>query len=738
VSVEELRRILREYWGYGEFRPLQAEAMRAVTDGRDSVVILPTGGGKSLCFQAPALQLPGLAVVVSPLISLMKDQVDALADCGVPAACVNSTLSYEEKRGVTADIRAGRLKLLYLSPERLMMERTLEFLKEIPLSFFAIDEAHCISEWGHDFRPEYRMLRLLKEKFPNVAIHAYTATATLRVRGDIANELHLKDPEILVGSFDRPNLVYRVQRRTELLRQVRDVIDRHRNDSGIIYCIRRLDVDGMCAELVAAGYEALPYHAGMSDEARKANQDAFINDRVNIIVATVAFGMGIDKSDVRYVIHAAAPKSLENYQQESGRAGRDGLEAECCLFHSPVDFRTWRRLQEDLPAQAFEAALTVLNGIDRYCTGVTCRHRAILAYFGQELNSENCGACDVCLAELDLVDDALIVAQKVLSCVFRLREGFGGDYTAQVLAGSREQRILDNGHDKLSTWGILAEHDRKSIRNWIEQLVGQGFLEKEGEYNLLKITPAGRRVLKGEVTPRLLKPAQRPRKESRAAKDSWDGVDRELFDVLRAWRRLEASQRGLAPFIVMGDATLRDLARQRPSNLERLHAIHGIGEKKCAEYGAQLLAEIAAYCRRTGITAESDVAPVIEPTARPEAVSKERRPSKTRLQAFALFAKGKSLDDVRQATGRASSTVVDYLVDHIEREKLRDPHPWLDARLFERIRSIVKRTDSALLKPIFDALEGTVEYDQIRIAVALLKNAGRLPAAPVAADKEAG
>ena len=245
--MEELRRILREYWGYGEFRPLQAEAMRAVTDGRDSVVILPTGGGKSLCFQAPALQLPGLAVVVSPLISLMKDQVDALADCGVPAACVNSSLSYEEKRGVAADIRAGRLKLLYLSPERLMMERTLEFLKEISLSFFAIDEAHCISEWGHDFRPEYRMLRLLKEKFPNVAIHAYTATATPRVRGDIANELHLKDPEILIGSFDRPNLVYRVQRRTELLRQVREVIDRHRNDSGIIYCIRRLDVDSMCA-----------------------------------------------------------------------------------------------------------------------------------------------------------------------------------------------------------------------------------------------------------------------------------------------------------------------------------------------------------------------------------------------------------------------------------------------------------------------------------------------------------
>ena len=728
--VEELRGILREYWGYGDFRPLQAEAMRAVVDGRDSVVILPTGGGKSLCFQAPALHLRGLAVVLSPLISLMKDQVDALADCGVPAACVNSTLSYEEKRQVTGEIRAGRLKLLYLSPERLMMERTLDFLKEVPLAFFAVDEAHCISEWGHDFRPEYRMLRLLKEKFPDVAIHAYTATATPRVREDIARELHLKDPEILVGSFDRPNLVYRVQRRGELLRQVREVVDRHPNDSGLVYCIRRADVDGLCADLQAAGYEALPYHAGMPDETRKFNQDAFINDRVKIIVATVAFGMGIDKSDVRYVIHAAAPKSLENYQQESGRAGRDGLEAECCLFHSPVDFRTWRKLQEELPAQAFEAAMTVLAGIDHYCTGVTCRHRAITAYFGQQLETENCGACDVCLAELDLVDDALIVGQKILSCVFRLRENFGGDYTAQVLAGSREQRILDNGHDQLSTWGLLAEHDRKAVRNWIEQLVGQGFLEKNGEYNVLKITPAGRRLLRGELTPRLLKPAQRPRKESRAAHDSWDGVDRDLFDALREWRRRQAAERRLAPFIVMSDATLRDLARARPSSLPRLRAIHGIGEKKCADYGEELLAEIAGFCQREGVSQDVDAPPRSGPAPADETPAKDRLPTGTRRQAFDLFAQGKSLADVRQATGRAPSTVTEYLVDYIERQGLRDPAAWLESALFGRIQSIAEKMESGRLKPIFEALEGTVDYDRIRIALACLRNAASASAVP--------
>ena len=386
-----------------------------------------------------------------------------------------------------------------------------------------------------------------------------------------------------------------------------------------------------------------------------------------------------------------------------------------------------------MPAQAFEAAMTVLAGIDHYCTGVTCRHRAITAYFGQQLESENCGACDVCLAELDLVEDALVVGQKVLSCVFRLRENFGGDYTAQVLAGSREQRILDNGHDKLSTWGILAEHDRKSVRNWIEQLVGQGFLEKNGEYNVLKITPAGRRVLRGEVTPRLLKPAQRPRKESRAAHDSWDGVDRDLFEVLRDWRRRQASERQIAPFIVMGDATLRDLARARPSSLHRLRAIHGIGEKKCADYGAELLAEIAAYCHRAGVSL--DVDPFPEAALRPATTRPRKIDCRPELGARrSSFSQRKSLADVRQATGRAQSTVTEYLVDYIEREGLRDPAPWLDSALFGRIRSIAEKMESGRLKPIFEALEGTVDYDRIRIAVACLRNAGPLPAATTAAS----
>jgi len=607
--LESLQDVIHRTWGYDALRPLQAEAMQAVVDGRDSVVVLPTGGGKSLCFQAPALIMEGTAVVVSPLIALMHDQVDGLVDAGVPAAYVNSTLSPDERRRTANEVRSGRVKLLYLSPERLTTDRTLEFLVEVRPSFFAVDEAHCISEWGHDFRPDYRLLSVLKERFPGTAVHAYTATATEQVRRDIVRELHLKDPAIHVGSFDRPNLVYRVERRSDRAAQIRAVVERHPDDSGVVYCIRRADVEEVCAQLVELGHKALPYHAGLADEVRRRNQDAFQRDRAKIIVATVAFGMGIDKSDVRYVVHAGAPKSLESYQQESGRAGRDGLEAECVLLYSDNDFRTWRTLQQDLPPQALAGAMTLLQGIEGYCRGVGCRHRALVEYFGQTLAGEKCGACDMCLDEAELVDDALQTAQKILSCVVRLRESFGGDYTAQVLVGSKEQRIVEKGHHKLSTFGLLQEHDKRQVRDWIEQLVGQGCLVKGGEYGVLQLTADGRDVLNGTYAPRLLKAVTRSgrgergrvRKVSKSGKESWEGVERGLFDALRAWRRMRADERGLPPFIVFGDAVLRDLARYRPSTQEALMQIKGIGQKKRSEYGEELLQEIIAHCRENGL-----------------------------------------------------------------------------------------------------------------------------------------
>jgi len=596
--VERLKKALEQYWGYKEFRPLQKEAMEHLCGGRDVIVVLPTGGGKSLCFQVPALVSPGLAIVVSPLISLMKDQVDALTECGVAAARIDSSLSPEERDSAMERVRKDQLKLLYISPERLMSEGFSSMLRSLKLSFIAIDEAHCISMWGHDFRPEYRQLGSLRKIFPEVTLGAYTATATEQVRLDIAEQLRLKEPGMLVGSFDRPNLIYKVQPRDRIVKQVREILDRHKGESGIIYCIRRRDVEEMCAMLVAHGYRAAPYHAGMMDEARKKNQDDFVSEKVDTIVATIAFGMGIDKSNVRYVIHAGMPKSLEHYQQESGRAGRDGLEAECCLFYSGGDYGVWKTLLGDMEPQAKEIALAKLARMYGYCTEGVCRRRAILGYFGQPYKQADCGGCDICLGHVDSIDDALITAQKILSCILRLGQRFGGSYTASVLTGSRDQRILENRHDNLSTHGLLGEHDKRTVHDWIEQLAGQGFVEKTGEYNVLCVTPEGYRVLKGEVTPRLLCPARKPERQ-RAAKvstESWEGVDKGLFETLRTLRSALARERGVPAYVVFGDAALRDMARRRPSTLDRFLDVRGVGETKCEQYGRVIIEKIRAYC----------------------------------------------------------------------------------------------------------------------------------------------
>lgn len=596
--------VLERFWGYDQFRPLQEPAMLRVLSGEDSLVVLPTGGGKSLCYQAPALCLGGLAVVVTPLISLMKDQVDALKSNGIRADCINSTLSYNERRNIAEEIRAGRLQILYVAPERLLQPKMLGFLKTANVSFFAIDEAHCISEWGHDFRPEYRGLKVLRAEFPGIGIHAYTATATEQVRRDIAANLKLKEPELLVGDFHRPNLVYRAARvrgQKDKTEQVRSVLDRHQGESGIVYCISRKNVEMLSAELNVQGFKTLPYHAGLEDEVRKRNQEAFITENVDTIVATVAFGMGIDKSNVRYVIHAGMPKSLENYQQESGRAGRDGLEAECCLFYTGGDAGVWRRLMENDSADNPHGQRSI-EAINAYCTGVTCRHRQLVEHFGQKWERDNCQACDVCLGQLDFVEDALIIGQKILSSVVRQEERFGGDYTASVLKGANVQRILENGHDRLSTYGILKEYGKQAIRDWIEQLAGQGYLKKEGEYQVLKVTDAGWDLLRGNSTPRLLQQRKSSEKrESAVEKKSWKGVDRGLFDHLRQLRKEQAEQREIPAYVVFGDAALREMARYRPSTLAAFRRIKGVGERKLADYGELFVSEIAAYCQEHGL-----------------------------------------------------------------------------------------------------------------------------------------
>ncbi len=718
--MERIVEILKRHWGYESFLPLQRKAIEAVVAGRDSVVVLPTGGGKSLCYQVPAVRLPGTAIVVSPLISLMKDQVDALVECGVAADCLNSGQTGAEQDDVVARLRAGDVKVLYVSPERLMTDGFLRFLKSQSLSYIAVDEAHCVSMWGHDFRPEYRQLGRLKNVFPKIAIHAYTATATEHVRDDIVVQLGLRRPEVIVGSFDRPNLIYSVERRVDVVSQVADVLDRHRNESSIVYCIRRADVDDLAARLSEAGYRVAAYHAGLTAQERKRVQNAFIAEDVDTIVATVAFGMGIDKSNVRAVIHAGMPKSLEHYQQESGRAGRDGLDAECVLLYGSGDYGTWKYLIERSDSEASRRiGLSKLGDIAAYASGVTCRHRAILRYFGQDLEGESCNACDVCFGDLELADDALVTAQKILSCVYRLDEHFGGDYTAAVLTGSREQRLLGNGHDELSTYGLLSDHPKRLVRDWIEQLVGQGFLQKRGEYDLLAIPERGRRVLRGQETPRLLRPADRPRK--RAADDSWEGVDRGLFDALRALRREIAKEKGVPAYIVFGDAALREMARRRPSSVDGFLDVSGVGQSKARQYGERFVATIGEYARSHGL--ECDVDPSVRPAPKPKRTRRQRSTvDLARGLAYGRFERGESVSAVAAAIERRTAVAVKYLLDFIRDRGLTSPEPWVDRATFDRVAKIAEEAGTARPMKIVRGLNGDADYDAVQIAIACLEN----------------
>ncbi len=655
---------LRRVFGFAAFRPNQAGIVRAILDKRDCFVVMPTGGGKSLCYQLPAHLLPGTCMVISPLISLMKDQVDAARDNGLSAAYLNSSLSDRERTDVFRELTEGELDLIYVSPERFAMESFVTNLKNVPLSLIAIDEAHCISEWGHDFRPDYLCLSAIVGRFPDVPLAAFTATATHRVQADIIERLGLRAPFVVRASFDRPNLFYEVVPKYDVDMQILDLVKEREGQPGIVYRTTRRDVDALAELLRQEGVRAVGYHAGMDDERRAANQNAFSRDEIAVVVATIAFGMGVDKPNVRFVIHGDLPKNMESYYQETGRAGRDGEPARCTLFFSRGDIPRIRhfieQVEHDTERRRLEAALSEMVS---YAAGTSvCRRRRILGYFGEPLERRNCGGCDVCAGGMEAVD-LTIDAQKVLSAIARTGQRFGAGHIVDIVRGANTKRIRQFGHDRLPTHGVGREQDKRHWRQVVDELVAGLFVvQSAGKYPVLSLTDSAWEVLRGERAVTALrheKPAPQPVVEP--VSSAAEHVDMRLFERLRALRRRLADERGVPPYVVFSDRSLRDMAARMPDSEDRMRAVHGVGDAKLDAYGTVFLGEIAAY-----LADNPDVRPPA--TARAQAAQPRRRrraaPRDSTFQTtWELLRQGLSIVDVARERGLSTRTVV----GHVER-----------------------------------------------------------------------
>lgn len=604
-AAPELLDALKKHFGFPAFRPLQQEIIRDTLAGRDVFALLPTGGGKSLCFQLPALLRAGLTVVVSPLIALMKDQVDQLQANGIAATFLNSTLQADEARARLRGLHEGRFRLLYAAPERIMLDGFMANLAQWNVAAIAVDEAHCISEWGHDFRPEYRQLARLREVLPQAPLMALTATATERVRADIVKHLKLRDPGCYAASFNRPNLHYRVEQKEKGYAQLLAFIGARRNECGIVYTQSRKSAEGLAERLRGDGVRALPYHAGMENDERAENQERFLRDDARVICATIAFGMGINKSNVRFVVHYDLPKNVEGYYQETGRAGRDGLPSECLLLFSAGDAVKQERFIDEKPDPQEQAiARQQLRLMLNYAESRQCRRAALLAYFGETWDEIPCGGCDNCQTPRDTYDGTLD-AQKFLSCVYRIRErhstfGFSVKYVGDVLAGAESEIIRGWEHQTLSTYGIGKEHSVKEWQAIGRELVALGLLKQdlEGRYTRLELTPAGRETLARRKPVLLTKPAA-PATISKAGRAKGQvECDEALFEALRVMRRGMADARNVPAYIVFSDATLREIARAYPRDADALRGIPGIGEKKLAEFGTAVIGTVQEYLRK--------------------------------------------------------------------------------------------------------------------------------------------
>ncbi len=592
--TDSLDDTLRTVFGIHEFRPHQREIVEHIVAGGDAFVLMPTGGGKSLCFQLPALLRRGTAVVVSPLISLMKDQVDALRANGVAAACLNSSLASEDASATLRDLRAGRLDLLYVAPERLMLPGFIDMLRTLPIALFAIDEAHCVSQWGHDFRPEYVQLGALRELFPGVPLVAFTATADDQTREDVRVRLGIADAPVFSAGFDRPNIRYVVEDKRQAPQQLERFVAQHPADSGIVYCLSRKRVEQVAAALRKKGVKAAAYHAGLSAAERTRVQDAFSRDEVHVVVATVAFGMGIDKPDVRFVVHYDMPKNIEGYYQETGRAGRDGLPAEALLLFGMQDVVTARGLIErGGDPEQIRIEMHKLHAMTAFGEATTCRRRVLLGYFGETVEHD-CGNCDVCLDPPELYD-ATVDGQKALSAVYRMGERFGVGQVVDVLVGARTEKVAKWGHEALSVFGVGADRSRDEWTSVIRQLIHHGYLYQDiAEYSALKLREGARGVLRGETELRFARPkvrvkAERTRKTPRSVALSGSDVDEELFERLRDLRRQIAAEQAIPAYVVFSDKTLADMAARRPRDRAEFLDVFGVGHAKLERYGDAFL-----------------------------------------------------------------------------------------------------------------------------------------------------
>ncbi|MBN1428022.1 MAG: DNA helicase RecQ [Anaerolineae bacterium] len=700
--------VLKEIFGYDTFRPLQREIIDNVLARRDTLAVMPTGGGKSLCYQIPALLFDGLTVVVSPLIALMKDQVEQLRAVGVPALFLNSSLPVEEYVANMAQVRTGDAKLLYVAPETLLTPRLFALLADMPIDCLTIDEAHCISEWGHDFRPDYRQLTDARRRFPSAVCLALTATATPRVRSDIISSLGFSQSDTFVAGFNRENLYIEVVPKTNPAAQTARFLERFKDQSGIIYCFSRKQVDELADFLAGRGYSARPYHAGLEDDTRRCNQEAFIRDDVQIIVATIAFGMGINKPNVRFVLHYDLPKSIEGYYQEIGRAGRDGLPAHCLLLYSYGDVAKLRYFIAEKEGVEHQVAMQHLDAIVRFAEDeVTCRRKPLLEYFGETYDAWSCDNCDNCTAEAAQQIDITIPAQKFLSCVKRTGERFGAVHVVDVLVGSKRERVLQLGHDRLSTYGIGGDLSKKQWMHLGRQMVQMGYLNQDAEYRTLSLTSKAYDVLKNRlpIMGRLQEDEQR---QSKGAREADVEYDRTLFALLRAGRKELADKAGVPPYVIFSDRALAEMAAYFPQSKERLLDISGVGHVKAQQHGETFLAIIREYCREHSI---------------PEglkAINRVKNDTGRRYMAVGeAFNEGETVPSLMDQYQVKAATILNHLARYAAAgHKLRradDLLPLISATA-EQQESAFAAFDELgtdFLKPVFDRLEGSVSYDAL-------------------------